>query len=97
MLPSRSGILAKAIKKCIHLSTTSAVYVSLFVIEMPAFHKQSCGVVLKSFAEFTGVSFGTGVSCGFCDILKNTFFRRTPQVAVSGICSNRDFLFSYCM
>ena len=29
MLPSRCGILAKAIKKCIHLSTTSAVHVSL--------------------------------------------------------------------
>ena len=53
--------------------------------------------VLKNFAKFTGVSTGTGVSCEFCDILKNIFFCRTPQVAASGICSNRDFLFSYCM
>ena len=52
---------------------------------------------LKNFAKFTDVSSGTGVSCEFCDILKNTFVRRTPQVAASGICSNRDFLFSYCM
>ena len=49
--------------------------------------------VFKNFAKFTGVSSGTGVSCEFCDILKNTFVRRTPQVAASGICSKRDFLF----
>ena len=36
----------------------------------------------KNFPEFTGgVSSGTGVSCEFCDILKNTFFRKTPPVA----------------
>ena len=51
--------------------------------------------VLKSFAKFTGVSSGTGVSCEFCHILKNTFFCRTPQVAASGICSNQEYLFSY--
>ena len=39
----------------------------------------------------------SGASCEFCDILKNIFFRRMPQVAASGICSDRDFLFSYCM
>ena len=39
----------------------------------------------------------SGASCEFCDILKNIFFRRMPQVAASGICSNRDFLFLYCM
>ena len=102
MLPSRSGILAKAIKQYIQLSTTNAIYISRFVIEMPAFQKQSPELfckrgVFKNFAKFTGVSSGTGVSCEFCDILKNTFVRRTPQVAASGICSNRDFLFSYCM
>ena len=51
--------------------------------------------VFKNFAKFTGVSSGIEVSCEFCDILKNTFVRRTPQVATSEICSNRDFLFSY--
>ena len=39
--PSHSGILAKAIKQCIQLSTTNAIYISHFVIEMSAFQKQS--------------------------------------------------------
>ena len=102
MLPSRSGILAKAIKQCIQLSTTNATYISRFVIESPAFQKQLFELfckrgALKNFAKLTGVSSGTGVSCEFCDVLKNTFFRRIPKVAAYGICSNRDFLFSYCM
>ena len=29
----------------------------------------------------------------FCEILKNTFFHRTPPVAASGICAKLDFLF----
>ena len=46
MLPSRSGILAKAIKQCIQLSTTNTIYTSRFVIEMPAFQRSrpSCSV-----------------------------------------------------
>ena len=43
--------------------------------------------VLKNFAKFIGDSSGRGVCCEFCDILKNTFFRRTPPVTVS--CTNK--------
>ena len=45
--------------------------------------------VLKNFSKFIGVSSGTGVSYEFCDILKNTFFRGTPPVTASGICTNK--------
>ena len=84
MLPSRSGILAKAIKQCIQLSTTNATYISRFVIESPAFQKQLFELfckrgALKNFAKLTGVSSGTGVSCEFCDILKNTFFSQNTS------------------
>ena len=60
---------------------------------MSAFQKQSSGVVLQNFAKSTGVSSGTAVSSEIYDILKNTFFRRTPPVAAPGICTDRDFLF----
>ena len=49
--------------------------------------------VLKKFAKFTGVYSRTGVSCEFCEILKDTFFHKTPPVAAFGICTNRYFLF----
>ena len=61
MLSSRSGILAKSIKQCIQLSTTNTIYISRFVIEMPAFQKQlsgSCSVkdvflkILQNFEVF---------------------------------------------
>ena len=60
---------------------------------------KQCSVkeVFLKILQNTGVSSGTGVSCEFWDILKNTFFSRTPEVVASGICSNQDFLFSYCM
>ena len=35
--------------------------------------------VLKNFANFTDVSSGTGVPYEFCDILKNTFFRKNTS------------------
>ena len=87
MLPLRSGILAKAIKHCIQLSTTNAIYISHFLIAMSAFQKHCPEVfckkgVLKNFARFTGVSSGTEISCKFCDILKNAFFLRTPPTKV---------------
>ena len=50
---------------------------------------QRCSIkisVLKNFAKFTGVKKATLAqvfSCEFCDISKNTFFHRTPPVAVS--------------
>ena len=50
-------------------------------------------IVLKSFAKFVDVSSGTGASCEICDILKSTFFCRTPPVVASGICNNEYFLF----
>ena len=31
---------------------------------------------------------GTGVSCEFCEIYKNTFYYRTPLVAASGVLIN---------
>ena len=80
-------------KHCIQLFATNTIYISHFVIAMSAFQKQSSRVVLKNFAKFIGVSSGTGASCEFCNILKNTFLRRTPPVAASGICTNRYFLF----
>ena len=43
--------------------------------------------VFKKFAEFTGLSSGTGVSCEFCEILKKKFFRETPTVAAPGFCA----------
>ena len=57
---------------------------------------QSCSAkkcASKNFANFTSVSSGTGASCKFCEILKNTVFYWTPPVAASGICTNQDFLF----
>ena len=61
MLPSRSGILAKAIKQCIQLSTTNTICISRFVIEMPHFRSSRPELfckrgVLKNFAKSTGVS-----------------------------------------
>ena len=35
---------------------------------------------------------GTGVSCEFCEISKNTFSYRTPPLAASGDMFNLDFL-----
>ena len=95
-------------KRGTHLSddqpdkTNTSPIISLALLKCPHFRSSLPELfckrdVLKNFAKFAGVSSGTRVSCEFCDILKNTFFRRTPEVAAYGICSNRDFLFSYCM
>ena len=76
--PQSSTILAKAI--CI--ASTSLQHrqsISLRSSRPELLCKKN---VLENFAKFTGVSFGTGVSCEFCEILKNTFFHRTPLVAV---------------
>ena len=79
MLPSCSGILAKAMKQCIQLSTTNTIYISRSLLKCPHFRTSlpelfSQRGILKNFADFTGVFSGTGVSCKFCYILKNTFF-----------------------
>ena len=79
-------------KHCIQLSTISLA----LLLQYPHFGSSRpelfCQkVALKNFAKFMGVSSGTGVSCEFCDILKNTFFCRTPPVTASGICTNKCF------
>ena len=86
MLPSRSGTLAKAMKQCIQLSTTNTIYISRSLLKCPHFRSSRPELfcqrgILKNFAKFTGVFSGTGVSCKFCYILKNTFF---PQNTPSG-------------
>ena len=87
MLPSQSN---KALHLA-HLAHTSLLKCLHFRSSRPElFCKKD---VLKNFAKFTDVSSGTRVPCELCDILKYTFFRRTPPVAASGICANRDFLF----
>ena len=72
MLPSGPGVLAKAIKQSIQLSTTNTISISSL---LKCLHFKSSRLelfckrdVLKNFAKFTGVSSGTGVSCEFCDI-----------------------------
>ena len=75
-------------KHCIQLSTKNTIYISCFVIAISAFRSSRPELfcvkgVLKNFAEFTGVSSGTRVSCEFCEILKKTFLRKTPTVAAS--------------
>ena len=75
-------------KHCIQLSTTC--FASL--LQCPHFRSSRPELfckkgVLKKFAKFIGVSSGRGVSCEICDILKNTFFRRTPPVTAS--CTNK--------
>ena len=82
-------------KHCIQLSTTNTIYISRFVIAISAFRSSRPELfckkgVLKNFAKFTGVSSGTGISCEFCEILKETFFGKTPAVAASNICTNWD-------
>ena len=85
MLPSRSGILAKAIKSIASSSLQQIQSISLAsLLQCPHFRssrpKLCCKKgVLKNFANFTGVSYSTGVSCGFCDILKSTFFAEHLQ------------------
>ena len=85
MLPSRSGILAKAIKSIASSSLQQIQSISLAsLLQCPHFRssrpKLYCKKgVLKNFANFTGVSYSTGVSCGFCDILKSTFFAEHLQ------------------
>ena len=98
MLHWRSGILAEAV--IIASSTLQQIQSISLVSSLQCLHFRSSRPemfckkgVLKNFAKFTGVSSGTGVSSEFSDILKNIFFRRTTPVAVSGICTNRDFLF----
>ena len=86
MLPSRSGILAKVIKQCIQTSITNTIYISRSLLKCPHFRSIRLELfcqrgILKNFAKFTGVFSGTGVSCEFCGILKNTFF---PQNTSSG-------------
>ena len=96
MLPLCSGILAEAIiiaSSC--LQQIQSISLSS-LLQCPHF-RSSClelfckKSVLKNFAKFTDVSSGTGVSCEFSNILKNTFFCRTSPVTASGICTNQDF------
>ena len=97
MLPSYSIILTEAIS----IASTSVQQrqpISLaLVLQCPHFRSSRPELfckkgALKNFAKFTGVSFGAGVSCEFCKILKNTFFQRIPPVAAFGIWTNQDFL-----
>ena len=71
------------------------LYISRLVTAISTFRSSCpelfCKIgVLKNFAKFADVSSGTGVSCEFCEILPD--FRKTPTVAASGICTNRDIL-----
>ena len=97
MLPSYSIILTEAIS----IASTSVQQrqpISLAsVLQCPHFRSSRPELfckedALKNFAKFTGVSFGAGVCCEFCKILKNAFFQRTPPVAAFVIWTNQDFL-----
>ena len=84
-------------KHCIQLSTKNTIYTLASLLQYPLLEAvvRSCSVKkgpLKNFAKFTGVSSGTGVSCEFCEILKETFFRKTAAVAAFRICTIRDLL-----
>ena len=98
MLPLHSGILAKAISIA-SSSLQQMQSMSLALLLQRPYSRSSrpelfCKkVVLENFAKFIVVSSGTGVSCEFCNILKNNLFCRAPPVAASGICTNQGFLF----
>ena len=98
MLPSYSGILAEAIRIAFtSLQQRRSISLASF-LQCPHFRNIRLELFcknrfLKSFAKFIGISSGTGVSCEFYEILKNPFFHKTPPVAASGICTNRDSLF----
>ena len=95
-----SGILAKAISiASSSLQQIQSIYLaSLFqyplseavALQPELFYKKA---VPENFAKLTGASSGTGVSYEFFEILKKIFFRKTPTVAASSICTNRDLLF----
>ena len=87
MLSSRFGILAEAISIASSSlqQNLSLRYCHIRISEAVV---QNCSVK-KVFLKILQNSSGTGVSCEFCDILKNTFFRRPPPVTVSGICINK--------
>ena len=85
MIPLHSEILVEAIS--IASSSLEQIrYISLALLLKCPHFRSSCPElffrkgVLEKFTKFTGVSSGTGVSCEFCKILKNTFFHRTRQL-----------------
>ena len=77
MLPSHSRILAEG-RTIASTSLQQRQSISLAsFLWCPHFRSSRSELfckkgVLKIFAKFTGVSSGTGVSCEFCKILKNT-------------------------
>ena len=84
MLPLHSGILAKAIS--IASSSLQQIQSMSLALLLQCLHSRSSRpelfckkIVLKNFEKFVGVSSGTGVSCEFCNILKNTFFAEHLQ------------------
>ena len=93
MLLSHSGILAKAISIAFtSLLQRKSISLASF---LQCLHFRSSRLellckkgVLTNFEKLTGVLFGAGVSCVFCEILKKTFFHRAPPAAASGICTN---------
>ena len=71
-------------KHCIQLSTTNTIYIYLTSLLQYLNFRSSLlelfckSGVLKNFEKFTSAFSSTGVSCEFCEILKNTFFHITP-------------------
>ena len=75
MLPSCSGISSLQQIRSISLAS---------LLKCPHFRSGRLELfckrgALKKFAKFTGVSSGTGVSCEFCNTLKNFFFSQSTS------------------
>ena len=87
MLSSRFGVLAEAISIAFSSlkQNLSLRYCNIRISEAVV---ENCSVK-KVFLKILQNSSGAGVSCEFCDILKNTFFRRPSPVTVSGIYINK--------
>ena len=82
MLPSRSGILAEAISIAYtSLQQRQSTSLAKF-FQCPHFRSSRPELLckkgaFKNFSKFIGVSFGTGVSCEFCEILRTPFLQNT--------------------
>ena len=77
-------------KHYIQLSTTTSL---ASLLQCPHFRSSRPDLFckkgfLKNFAKFIAF-LCTGFSYEFHDILRNTYFRRTPPVTASGICTNK--------